>query len=118
MLSVVTAAAAPPPSPLEGVPFASASPAEVRAALTVEDAAVFDAQWRAAMATATETLDLAAVHALLEAWRPVAWLTAAHGADGYRRILARADQVLRTGERPAGTVSLEATRLAIAEQLA
>lgn len=86
--------------------------------MTLEDAAVFDEQWRAAMLTAIETLDLADVHAVLDAWRPVAWLTSARGAAGYRRILARAEQVLRTGERPPGTVSLEATRLAIAEQLA
>ena len=67
----------------------------------------------------TVSVDLTAtVHAVLDAWRPVAWLTSARGAAGYRRILARAEQVLRTGERPPGTVSLEATRLAIAEQLA
>lgn len=101
-----------------GQPFGSASPAQVRAALTAEDAAAFDQQWRAAMSTAIETLDLTGVHAVLDAWRPVAWLTSARGADGYRRILARAEQTLRTSEVPLGTVSLEATRLAIAEQLA
>jgi hypothetical protein len=113
----VTAAPEHAPAP-QGPPFASASPAEVRAALTPEDATVFDEQWRTAMLTATETLDLTGVHEVLDAWRPVAWLTSARGAAGYRRILARAEQTLQTKEHPPGTVSLEATRLAIAEQLA
>lgn len=112
---MATAAA---PEPLSGgVPFADASPAILRAALAPEDAAVFDLQWRAAMAAAIETLDLTGVHAVLDAWRPVAWLTSIRGVDGYRRILARAEQTLRIGQHPPGTVSLEATRLAIAEQL-
>lgn len=113
----VTAATQPPPAP-QGPPFATASPVEVRAALAPEDAAVFDRQWRAAMAEATETLDLAGVHAVLDAWRPVAWLTAARGVDGYRDILTRAEQTLQTGEEPAGAVSLEELRLLIAERLA
>ena len=61
------------------MPFADASPAVLRAALTPEDAAVFDLQWRDAMATAVERLDLTGVHAVLDAWRPVAWLTSARG---------------------------------------
>ena len=90
----------------------------LRAALAPEDVAVFDVQWHEAMATAAETLDLTGVHAMLDAWRPVAWLTSARGVDGYRRILARAERTLQTREPPPGTVSLEATRLAIAQQLA
>jgi hypothetical protein len=70
-VSVVTAATDSAPEPQEP-PFASASPAQVRAALTPEDAERFDRQWRAAMATATETLDLSGVHQVLDSWRNVA----------------------------------------------
>ena len=55
----MTTAAASGPEPGRGrPPFADASPAQVRAALIPEDLAEFDRQWRSAMATATETLDL------------------------------------------------------------
>jgi hypothetical protein len=116
ILSFVTTAPAAGPAS-EEVPFAGASPAVLRAALTPEDAAVFDLQWREAMAVAIETLDLAGVHAVLEAWRPVAWLTSARGVAGYRRILARAEQTLESGgELPPGAVPLDVVRLRIAER--
>lgn len=57
----------------------------------------FDRQWRAAMAQATEDLDLAEVTATLDSWRRIAWLTTANGPDGYRRMLATAEHTLRTG---------------------
>jgi hypothetical protein len=85
-------------------PFADASPAQVRAALSAEDAAAFDRQWRRLMARATETLDLAEVHQALEDWRRVAWLTSELGPEGYRRMLATAEERLRTGERAEGAV--------------
>lgn len=56
------------------------------------------------MARATENLDLAEVLATLESWRRIAWLTSANGPAGYRRILAKAEHLQRTGELPAGTV--------------
>jgi cell wall assembly regulator SMI1 len=86
------------------MPFADASPAEVRAALTAEDAAVFDRQWRALMARATERLDLTEVDEALESWRQVAWVTSAHGADVYRRTLASAEERLQSGERAPGAL--------------
>jgi hypothetical protein len=99
----VTAAAAEPSGPGRS-PFADASPARIRAALTPEDAAAFDRQWRALMASATEQLDLSELQEALEAWRQVAWVTSAHGAEIYRRTLASAEARLRTGERAAGAV--------------
>jgi hypothetical protein len=88
----------------------------LRAALAPEDAATFDEQWRAAMAAAVDTLDLTGVHEVLDAWRPVAWLTSARGVAGYRRVLARAEQTLAAGgELPAGSVPLDVVRLRIAE---
>jgi hypothetical protein len=76
----------------------------VRAALIPENAAEFDRQWREVMAKAIEILDLTEVLETLESWRRVAWLTMANGPDGYRRLLAKADHALRTGEPLAGSV--------------
>jgi hypothetical protein len=73
--------------------------------LTNEDAVVSDRQWRELMQRATERLDLGEVHAALESWREVAWVTSAHGVDVYRRALASAEERSRTGERAVGTVS-------------
>jgi hypothetical protein len=85
-------------------PAADASPAGIRAALTPEDAAEFDQQWRAVMATATEALDLTEVMATLDSWRCVARLTSSLGPDDYRRLLDHAEHTLRTGQHPTGAV--------------
>ena len=100
-----------------GPPFASASPAEVRAGLTPEDATEFDRSWRAAMARATEALDLTPVHQLLESWRRIAWLTSAHGVEGYRRLMTRAEETLETGKPSVTAVSAEQMKIALADQL-
>lgn len=97
-------AAAASPSGSERPQFADASPARIRAALTPEDATSFDRQWQALMARATEQLDLTEVQDALEAWRQVARVTSAHGAESYRTTLASAQTRLRTGERAAGAV--------------
>lgn len=88
-------------------PFADASPAEIRAALIPEDHPEFDQQWRAALTIAADTLSLDEVHDTLESWRRVAWLVSAHGHDGYRRMTATAEQTLRTGQSPPGSVPWE-----------
>jgi hypothetical protein len=100
----MTAAAAEPPE-TGRPPFADASPAQIKQALTAEDAADFDRQWRRLMQRATDKLDLTEVHEALESWRRVAWMTSAHGPDLYRKTLASAEQRLQTGERADGAVS-------------
>lgn len=65
----------------------------------------FDRQWRAALAEAAETLDLQGVFETLEHWRRIAWMTTSHGPEAHRRMLARAEYILRTGELPPGTVT-------------
>jgi hypothetical protein len=70
------------------------------------------------MGEATEMLDLAEVHRVLEAWRRTAWVTAAQGPEGYRRMLADADERLRTGELRPGSVSLDEVKAIIAQRLA
>ncbi len=86
------------------MPFADASPARVREALTAEDRAAFDLRWRALMARATERLDLSEVQEALEGWRQVAWVTSAHGPEVYQRTLAAARERLRRGERAPGAL--------------
>ena len=95
-----------------------APPAVVRAALVPEEAERFDEQWRAAMAAATNSLDLGPVHRLLESWRRVARVTVGLGHDGYRRMLSEADRRLRTGEMPDNPVPLDEVRLHLAERIA
>jgi len=78
--------------------------------LTPEDAAEFDRQWRGAMARATEALDLTEVLETLNSWRRIAQLTSAHGHDGYRALLTRADRILATGQVPADSVPWESLK--------
>lgn len=99
----MTAAAQPLPDP-PSVPFADASPAQVRAALTTEDAAEFDRQWPEVMARATHELDLSEVLETLAMWRRVAWVTTAIGPQQYRAAMASARHRLVTGERHPGAV--------------
>jgi hypothetical protein len=113
----VTAAAHAHPHP-EEPGLLDAPPAGIRAALMPEDVERFDEQWRAAMAAATESLDLAEVQRFLETWRRVARLTTGLGHDGYRRMLAEAEHRLRTGEMPGNPVPVEAVRLRLAERIA
>lgn len=98
-------------------PFADASPAEIRAALLAEDQPEFDRQWREALTAAAEALSLDEVHNTLESWRRVAWLVSAHGPDGYRRMMAQAQETLRTGQSPPGSVGIEAIEALIRERL-
>lgn len=51
------------------------------------------------MARATRELDLREVLDTLDAWRRVAWVTAAVGAERYRATPAGAQHRSRTGER-------------------
>lgn len=102
MVVHVTAAATPEPWRGRGGPsFADASPAQVRAALIPEEAVEFEQQWRAVMARATETLDLAEVLETLESWRRVARLTAAAGAEAHRAMYRRAAARLTGKDVPA-----------------
>ena len=106
----MSAAAAEESGRHSAVPFADASPSEVRAALIPEDAARFEQQWRDALSRAADSLDLTDVQDVLTQWRRTAWLTSARGPAGYRQLLADADRILSTGERPDGTVPWPALR--------
>jgi Family of unknown function (DUF6247) len=100
----VSAAADVDPVEPGRMPFADASPKRIREALTAEDRAEFDRQWRDLMARATERLDLTEVQEALESWRQVAWVTSAHGPAIYERALASAQERLQTGQRASGAL--------------
>lgn len=88
-------------------PFADATPAQIRDALDDREAAEFARQWRGAMDRARDRLDLAEVHDVLDAWRRIAWLLSELGTAGYRNMIASAEERVRTGERPPGSVPWE-----------
>lgn len=102
-MATVTAAAAGTPQPSRR-PFADATPAQIGDALGDEEAAEFARQWRDALDRAKDRLDLSEVHEVLEAWRRIAWLTCELGPQGYRHMLAGAEERARAGERPAGSL--------------
>ncbi|MGH3942386.1 MAG: DUF6247 family protein [Pseudonocardiaceae bacterium] len=83
--------------------FADKQPAFLRSVILPEDRAVFDEQYRAALTTAGEALDLSDMEAFLERWRRTAWLQHDMGHDRYRAMLEQARDTLRTGNPPPGT---------------
>ncbi|WP_291411006.1 DUF6247 family protein [Actinophytocola sp.] len=97
--------------------FKDASPREIRAALVPEERPDFDRQWQRIMAEAIESLDLTSVFTILDSWRRRATLTTSLGHGGYRRMLARAEQTLRTGEPATGSVPLDQVKAYIEERL-
>lgn len=102
-MAAVTAAATGPPQPSRR-PFSDATPTQIRDALGAEEATEFARQWRDVMDRAKDRLDLSEVHEVLEAWRRIAWLSRDLGPEGYRRMVAEAEDRARTGERSAGSV--------------
>jgi plasmid stabilization system protein ParE len=95
----------PSPSAADGEQTVSAStPREIRAALTGEEIAHFDREYRHAMADAAESLDLSGVVSMLRRWQRVAWSTQ-DDPDAHRHMLACVDE-LNTG----GDVATESWR--------
>jgi hypothetical protein len=83
----------PSPSAFDGEQTVSAStPREIRAALTGEETAHFDREYRRAMADAAESLDLSYVVSMLKRWQRVAWSTH-DDPEAHRHMLARADEL-------------------------
>lgn len=74
------------------------TPRAIRAALSEQDAVLFDQQFLAAMADATESYDLTVVQACLERW----WRTARLCGDptAYQRARDHADAVTRGADIP------------------
>lgn len=78
--SMTTAATRPP--------FATAAPAEIRAALIPEERPRFDDEYRRALEVAAETFSLEELEATLTSWRRIAWMCT--DPDRYRQMWRRA----------------------------
>jgi hypothetical protein len=88
-------------------PFAPASPAEIRAAVLVEDREQFDRACREALTDAGQHYRLERLERVLAHWRRIAWAVTTQGPGDYRAMLASADRTLATGERMPGAVPWE-----------
>ncbi len=98
----------PSPSAADGEQTVSAStPREIRAALTGEEIAHFDREYRQAMADAAESLDLSSVVSMLRRWQRVAWSTR-DDPNAHRHMLACADELNAGGD--VATESWQATK--------
>jgi hypothetical protein len=94
-----------------------ADPAAIRACLTPEVAAVFDAEWEHMLDAAKRSKDLVGVHELLAKWRHLAYRELREPGD-YFRVLAAAAHTQATGRPPAGSVPPEEMRARIHARLA
>lgn len=92
------------------VPYADASPAELRNAILPEDQDAFDDGYRRALDAAAQTLHLDELETFLAHWRRIAWSVAWEGPEAWRALLAKADRILTTGQLPVGTVSADEIR--------
>lgn len=102
------------PTPASSLPPQGASPRAIHDSLTIsEDRAAFDREYKRALVTAAETMELAGVHAMLEQWRRRAWVT--HDLEVYQRMMDRVDR-LRRGE-DVSSVPVEEVRAVIRERL-
>jgi hypothetical protein len=69
----------------------------LRAALTGEESAHFDREYRRAMADPAESLDLSCVISMLRRWQRVAW-SAQDDPEAHRHMLAWADELNAGGD--------------------
>lgn len=100
-----------------GVRAPEADPVAIRACLTADVAAVFDAEWEFVLEAAKQSKDLAGVRDLLAKWRMFAYRELRE-PGAYFRVLARATDAQRSGGAPAGSVSGAEMRARIEARLA
>lgn len=93
-----------------------ADPVAIRACLTPDVAAVFDAEWEFVLEEAKQSKDLAGVRDLLQHWRHFAYQELREPGI-YFRVLATAARVQATRQAPAGSVSAEEMRARIDARL-
>ena len=84
--------------------------------LLPEEADAFDCDYRQALKAAAETLSLDELHKTLEHRRRVARMTQAD-PSAHRRMHAQAEQTLRTGQLPAGTMPADEIKAIIRRRL-
>jgi len=83
-----------------------ADPTAIRACLTPEVAAMFDAEWEHVLDAAKCSKDLTGARELLTRWRHLAHQEL-HEPGDYFRILATAARTQATGRPPAGSIAPE-----------
>lgn len=76
-----------------------ADPVAIRACLPPQMLAEFDREWERVLDQAKVDKDLARVHKLLHKWRHIAYAEM-RDPGSYSRLLAKAEQIIRTGENP------------------
>jgi Family of unknown function (DUF6247) len=96
VVTVTSSAAALPPDPH---PVPPADPQAIRAALSPALAAEFDSEWDTVLEAAKKSKSLAGVHELLNKWRHTAYMET-RDPGSYHRVLAKAEQIRRTGHNP------------------
>jgi hypothetical protein len=94
----------------------SSDPAAIRAELTPDVAATFDAEWESTLEAAKRTQDLQEVHDLLTRWRFVA--AAEQASPGrYARALEAAERIQSAGSAEAAGYSTYDARAVLNERL-
>lgn len=91
-------------------------PQAIRACLTPDVAAAFDAEWEIVLDEAKQAKDLAPVHDLLHKWRHFAYAELKNPGT-YFRMLATAAHTLATGKAPASSISGEEMKAQIRQRL-
>jgi hypothetical protein len=74
-------------------------PQAIRACLPPVLAAEFDREWEIVLEHAKRSQELAGIHELLAKWRHTAYMEM-RSPGSYSRMLAKADQIIRTGRNP------------------
>ena len=87
------------PLPAANPAAPEAEPAAIRTCLSPRLVAEFDAEWDIALERAKASKDLAGVHSLLQKWRHLAY-SELRDPGSYSRLLAKAEQIMSTGENP------------------
>lgn len=77
-----------------------AEPQAIRACLPSTLAAEFDREWEIVLDRVKESQDLTILHELLNKWRHTAYMEM-RDPGSYDRMLAKAEQIQRTGHNPA-----------------
>ena len=96
---------ASPATPLPDPALPAPDPQVIRACQTSALAAEFDSEWETVLERAKQSKNLATVHDMLSKWRHIAYLEM-RDPGAYYRVLAKAEQIIRTGRNP-DAMSLE-----------
>ncbi len=102
--------------PPDHEPVPPPDPQAIRACLTPDVAAVFDAEWEIVLDKAKISKNLTPVHELLGKWRHVAYAEL-KDPGSYFRLLATAARTLATGQAPAGSISGDDMKALIRQRL-